>query len=291
MELQVYINGKFFPKSKASVSVFDHGFLYGDGVFEGIRSYNGRVFRLDEHIERLYESASSITLNIPLSKEALKEAVLETLRKNKLRDAYIRLVVSRGKGDLGLDPRKCDKPTIIIITDEIALYPPELYKKGLKIVSVSTVRNHPQALDPRIKSLNYLNNILGKIEATSKNSIEGIMLNHQGLVTECTGDNIFIMLGGKLLTPALHLGVLEGVTRDIILNIARTLKIPAKEETFSLNELYNAQECFLTGTAAEVIPVVQVDDKVIGEGKPGKTTLRLIKEFRKITETEGTEIY
>ncbi len=291
MELQVYINGKFFPKSKASVSVFDHGFLYGDGVFEGIRSYNGRVFRLDEHIERLYESASSITLNIPLSKEALKEAVLETLRKNKLRDAYIRLVVSRGKGDLGLDPRKCDKPTIIIITDEIALYPPELYKKGLKIVSVSTVRNHPQALDPRIKSLNYLNNILGKIEATSKNSIEGIMLNHQGLVTECTGDNIFIMLGGELLTPALHLGVLEGVTRDIILNIARTLKIPAKEETFSLNELYNAQECFLTGTAAEVIPVVQVDDKVIGEGKPGKTTLRLIEEFRKITETEGTEIY
>jgi len=291
MELQVYINGEFFPQSKAFVSVFDHGFLYGDGVFEGIRSYNGRVFRLDEHIDRLYESASSITLNIPLSKEELKEAVLATLRKNKLKAAYIRLVVSRGKGDLGLDPRKCKNPSIIIITDKIALYPKNLYKEGLKIVTVDTIRNHPQALDPRVKSLNYLNNILGKIEAISKNSVEGIMLDRQGLVTECTGDNIFIIFEGELLTPPLHLGVLEGVTRDIVLNIARKLKIPSMEKAFSLNELYKAQECFLTGTAAEIIPVVQVDDKVVGDGKPGQTTLKLVEEFRKITETEGTEIY
>lgn len=291
MELRVYINGKFSPQSKAFISVFDHGFLYGDGVFEGIRSYNGRVFRLDEHLTRLYRSAESIALKIPLSKEELKEAVLGTLRENKLKDAYIRLVVTRGKGDLGLDPRKCQQPNIVIITDKIVLYSENLYKQGLKIVTVDTLRNHPDALDPQIKSLNYLNNILGKIEAINKNSVEGIMLNHQGLVTECTGDNIFILHKGKILTPPLHLGVLEGITRQIILDMAGKFEIPAAEEEFSLNELYTAQECFLTGTAAEIIPVVQIDDKIIGDGQPGRTTLKLIEEFHKITRSEGVKIY
>ncbi len=291
MELQIYINGKFFPQSKALISVFDHGFLYGDGVFEGIRSYDGRVFRFEAHLERLYKSAERIALEIPLSKEELKEAVLVTLRENKLKNAYIRLIVSRGTGDLGLDPRKCPKPTIVIITDKISLYPEGFYKQGLKIVTLSTERNSPRALDPRIKSMNYLNNILGKIEAINKKVEEGIMFNHQGVVTECTGDNIFIIIQGRLLTPPLYLGVLEGITRDIVMEIARKFGIPLAEEEVGRKELYRAQECFLTGTAAEIIPVVKIDDRVIGDGQPGETTLKLIEEFRKLTKTEGVKIY
>ena len=291
MELQIYINGKFFPQSKALISVFDHGFLYGDGVFEGIRSYVGRVFRFEAHLERLYKSAGRIALKIPLSKEELKKAVLATLRKNNLKNAYIRLIVSRGTGDLGLDPRKCPKPTIVIITHKISLYPEGFYKQGLKIATLSTERNSPRALDPQIKSMNYLNNILGKIEAIDKKVEEGIMFNHQGLVTECTGDNIFIIIQGKLLTPPLYLGVLEGITRDIVMEIARKFGFPLAEKEISREELYRAQECFLTGTAAEIIPVVKIDNRVIGDGRPGKTTLKMIEEFHKITRSEGTDIY
>ncbi len=291
MELQIYINGRFFPQSKALISVFDHGFLYGDGVFEGIRSYDGRVFRFEEHLERLYKSAGRIALKIPLSKEELEEAVLATLRKNNLKNAYIRLIVSRGTGDLGLDPRKCPKPTIVIITHKISLYPEGFYKQGLEIATLSTERNSPRALDPQIKSMNYLNNILGKIEAINKKVEEGIMFNHQGLVTECTGDNIFIIIQGKLLTPPLYLGVLEGITRDIVMEIARKFGLPLAEEEIGREELSRAQECFLTGTAAEIIPVVKIDDRVIGDGQPGKTTLKMIEEFHKITRSEGVKIY
>lgn len=290
MALKVYINGKFFPKEKAFVSVFDHGFLYGDGVFEGIRSYEGRVFRLEEHLDRLYKSAERIALKIPLEKEKLKEAVLMTLRKNGLKDAYIRLVVSRGEGDLGLDPRKCQKPNIVIITDHIVLYPESLSREGLEIVSVSVRRNSPEALDPQIKSLNYLNNILGKIEATNKNSQEGIMLNHEGYVTECTGDNIFVICQGKLLTSPLYLGVLEGVTRGIVIKLAQKFGLPVAEEKIKLEELYGAEECFLTGTAAEIVPVVKIDGRLISNGHPGKITLSLIKEFHKLTRNEGVSI-
>ncbi len=291
MELQIYIDGKFYKQSEAKISVFDHGFLYGDGIFEGIRSYEGKVFRLEGHLNRLYKSAERIALKIPLRKEELKGAVLLTLRKNELKDAYIRLIVSRGKGDLGLDPRKCQRPTVVIIADKISLYPESFYKQGLKIVVLATRRNHPKALDPRIKSLNYLNNILGKIEAMGRNAIEGIMLDYQGLVTECTGDNIFIIRQGKLLTPPVHLGLLEGITRAIILDMARQFKIASAEKEVKIEELYSADECFLTGTAAEIIPVVKIDEHIIGSGKPGKTTLRLIEEFHKLTKREGVPIY
>jgi len=288
--MKIYINGKFYGKENAKISVFDHGLLYGDGVFEGIRSYNRRVFKLKEHIDRLYESAQSIMLKIPMGKEQLSKAVTQTLKANKLDNAYIRLVVTRGEGDLGLDPRKCYKgATIIIITDKIALYPEKLYRDGLAIVTVPTVRNLPEALNPQIKSLNYLNNILAKIEAANCGSDEAIMLDSLGYVAECTGDNIFVVKNGHLYTPPQCMGTLRGITRDSILEIARKARIPAHEHVITRHEVYISDECFLTGTAAEVIPVVKVDGRVIGAGKPGKISLALMKKFKQLTCKEGTK--
>jgi branched-chain amino acid aminotransferase len=286
----VYIDGEFVPSNEAKVSVFDHGYLYGDGVFEGIRAYKGRVFKLDKHLKRLYESAHSIMLNIPLTIDEMEEKVLETLRRNNLQNAYIRLIVSRGKGDLGLDSRKCPKATVVIIADNIKLYPQEMYENGLKLVTVPTRRNLPESINPMIKSLNYLNNILAKMEAVQAGVEEAIMLNSEGYVVECTGDNIFIIKNGVLITPPVSMGALKGVTRDTVLEIAEKMGIPTKEVVFTRHELFVADEAFLTGTAAEVIPVVEVDRRKIGNGKPGDITNALIKEFRKLTETVGTPI-
>jgi len=287
-ELKIYINGQFYPKSEAKISVFDHGLLYGDGVFEGIRSYNRRVFKLDEHLKRLYESAHSLLLDIPLNMDEMKEAVLETLRVNNLEDAYIRLLVTRGEGDLGLDPRKCEKPTVIIIADKIALYPSKFYEEGLEIITVATQRNTPETLNPRVKSLNYLNNILGKIEAINAGVPEAVMLTRDGFVAECTGDNIFILRDGKLLTPPTYLGALEGVTRNVVMELAGKLGVDAREEPFTRHDLYIASECFLTGTAAEIVPVVKIDGRNIGDGKVGELTKRLMQEYRMLTQSEGT---
>jgi len=288
--MKIYIDGKFYDQDNARVSVFDHGLLYGDGVFEGIRSYNRRVFRLNEHIDRLFESAQSIMLKIPLTKNELIKAVLTTLKANKLDNAYVRLVVTRGKGDLGLDPRKCYQgPTIIIIADKIVLYPEKLYREGLTIVTVPTVRNLPEAVNPQIKSLNYLNNILAKIEAANAGCDEAIMLDSLGYVAECTGDNIFVVKHAHLYTPPQCMGTLRGITRDSILEIARKNKISAHEHVITRHEVYISDECFLTGTAAEVIPVVKVDGRIIGQGKPGKLTLELKKKFKELTAKEGTK--
>lgn len=286
--MKVYINGRFYEKKDAKISVFDHGFLYGDGVFEGIRSYNWLVFKLKEHIDRLYESAQSICLEIPTTKEKLIQAVCDTLKANQLENAYIRLIVSRGEGDLGLDPRKCKgNATIIIITDKIVLYPDKLYKNGLEIITVPTIRNLPEALNPQIKSLNYLNNILAKIEAINCGYEEAIMLDSMGYVAECTGDNIFIVKRNELYTPPQCMGTLRGITRDTILEIASKKDIAVHEHVITRHEVYIADECFLTGTAAEIIPVVKVDGRRIGAGKPGKVTLKLMEEFHKVTKKEG----
>jgi len=286
--MKVYINGKFYDKENAKISVFDHGLLYGDGVFEGIRSYSRLVFKLREHIERLFESAQSIMLSMPMTKEELVKAVILTLKQNNLNDAYIRLIVTRGEGDLGLDPRKCrGKSTVIIIADRIALYPDKFYKEGLKIITVPTVRNLPEALNPQIKSLNYLNNILAKMEAVNAGFDEAIMLDSLGYVAECTGDNIFIVKRNHLYTPPQCMGTLRGITRDSVLEIARKNKIPVHEHVITRHEVYISDECFLTGTAAQIIPVVMVDSRTIGTGKPGKITLNLIKKFKELTKKEG----
>ena len=285
--MKVYLNGELVEKESAKISVFDHGLLYGDGVFEGIRSYNGLIFKLKEHIDRLFESAHTLMLTIPLSKEDICEAVKETLRANQLKDAYIRLVVTRGEGDLGLDPRKCKRATLFVIADKIVLYPKELYETGLSIITVPTRRNVPEALNPQVKSLNYLNNILAKIEAIHANSEEAIMLNAQGYVAECTGDNLFILYKEKLLTPAVYVGTLRGITRDTVIGLAQKEKIPVQETVLTRHDLFNAEELFLTGTAAEIIPVVKVDGRTIGSGKPGAITLHLMKEFKELTKTEG----
>jgi branched-chain amino acid aminotransferase len=288
--MQVYINGKFYEKNDAKISVFDHGLLYGDGVFEGIRSYSRLVFKLKEHIDRLFESAHSIMLKIPLTKVQMIKAVILTLKENNLTDAYIRPVVTRGEGDLGLDPRKCaGKATTIIIVDKIALYPQMFYKKGLEIITVPTIRNLPEALNPQIKSLNYLNNILAKIEATNVGCEEAIMLDSLGYVAECTGDNIFIAKSEHLYTPPQCMGTLRGITRDTVLEIARRNKISVHEHVLTRHEVYISDECFLTGTACEIIPVVKVDGRVIGDGKPGKLTLNLMKKFKELTKKEGTK--
>ncbi|MDD5120582.1 MAG: branched-chain-amino-acid transaminase [Candidatus Omnitrophica bacterium] len=288
--MKIYINGKFYDKENAKISVFDHGLLYGDGVFEGIRSYARRVFKLKEHIDRLFESAQSIMLKIPLTREQMIKAVVATIKINKLDNAYIRLVVSRGEGDLGLDPRKCLKgPTVIIIADKIALYPEKLYRDGLSIVTVPTVRNLPEALNPQIKSLNYLNNILAKIEAGNAGCDEAIMLDSLGYVAECTGDNIFVVKNGHLYTPPQCMGTLRGITRDSILEIARKERISAHEHVITRHEVYISDECFLTGTAAEIVPVVKVDGRVIGTGKPGKLTLSLMKKFKELTAKDGVK--
>jgi branched-chain amino acid aminotransferase len=291
MGLIIYLNGRFVPQEEAVVSVFDHGLLYGDGVFEGIRAYHGRVFKLREHIDRLYESAKSIALDIPLSREEMQEVVLETLRRNRLHDGYIRLVVSRGVGDLGLDPRKCPKPTIFCIAASIQLYPEEYYERGLEVITVATRRNIAEAINPRIKSLNYLNNILAKIEAILAGVPEAIMLNNEGYVAEATGDNVFIVKNGCLVTPPPFAGLLEGITRNTIMELARARGIPVRETLFTRHDLYVADECFLTGTAAEVIPVVRIDGRTIGDGKPGKLTTLLIGDFRELTRRDGVPIY
>jgi branched-chain amino acid aminotransferase len=279
-----YLNGEFVPASEAKVSVFDHGFLYGDGVFEGIRAYNGQVFKLEQHLRRLYRGAKALMLEIPLTPEKMKEAVLESLRRNQLRDAYFRLVVSRGPGDLGLDPRRCDQgPTVLIIVDKITLYPPEVYQRGLEVMTVVTRRLSHTTLNPAIKSLNYLNNIIAKMEVIRAGHVEGIMLNEFGYVAEATGDNVFIYDDGALLTPPVHVGILEGITRETVIGLGRELGLPVKEELFTQFELYNAEECFLTGTAAEIVPVVKVDGRIIGDGEPGPVTKRLIQRFQMLT--------
>lgn len=285
--MKIYLNGRLVDKSRAHVSVFDHGLLYGDGVFEGIRTYDGLVFRLKEHIDRLFKSADAIELSIPMTKIELIEAIIKTLKANALRDAYIRLVITRGAGDLGLDPRKCGTPTIFIITDKISLYPKEFYQKGLRIVTATTKRNLPEALNPKIKSLNYLNNILGKIDAIKSGTEEAIMLTHDGCVAECTGDNIFIVKGAELLTPPSDIGALEGITRDAVIGLAKAMDTPVYERTLTMNDVYASDEVFLTGTAAEIVPVVEIDERRIGRGKPGKMTLALRGAFKKLTKTDG----
>jgi branched-chain amino acid aminotransferase len=283
MTPRVYINGSFFDKEDAKVSVYDHGLLYGDGVFEGIRIYNNKVFRHTEHIDRLYESAHHIALDIPLSKEEMIKAVEETIKVNNRTDGYIRLVITRGPGNLGLDPRNC-KPNIIIIADSISLYPQELYENGLKIVTASLIRNHPNALNPRLKSLNYLNNILAKIEAIRAGCLEALMLNHKGEVAECTGDNVFIIKKGVLKTPPTDAGILEGVTRNVVMELAKKLNVPFAEATLTRHDIYEADECFLTGTAAEVIAVTECDGRVIGAGKQGPITKKLRDAFVQLTK-------
>ena len=283
MPASIYINGELVPKEDAKVSVYDHGLLYGDGVFEGIRVYGGVVFLLKEHVDRLYESARSIRLEIPMSVEAMIAAVNETVKVNGIGDGYVRLVVTRGAGSLGLDIRKTSDPQVIIIADTITLYPDEIYQNGMKLVTASTIRNHPSALNPRIKSLNYLNNILAKIEGTDAGSVEALMLNHKGEVAECTGDNIFIVKGGVLRTPSADAGILEGLTRNAVIDLAKDAGIPFEETTLTRHDIYVADECFLTGTAAEVIAVVSLDGREIGNGKPGPVTQDLLKRFRQLT--------
>ncbi len=286
MSLKIYISGEFFDKEHAKISVYDHGLLYGDGVFEGIRSYQGQVFRLEEHLERLWQSAKSIWLEIPMTREAMGKAIYETLRINKIEDGYIRLVVTRGAGTLGLDPNRCTDPRVIIIADRIALYPEEFYQKGLEIVTVSVMRNHSAALSPRIKSLNYLNNVLAKIEGLKAGCVEALMLNTKGEVAECTGDNIFLVSQGRLLTPPIDAGILEGITRDVVIELATAAGMPVQQIPLTKHDVYIADECFLSGTAAEIIPVVKVDNRVIGTGKPGEITLRLIEQFRQETRAK-----
>ena len=285
MSLQVNINGQLYDKENAKVSVYDHGLLYGDGVFEGMRSYGGVVFRLHEHLDRLWKSARSICLRFPMSVEQMAKEVVRTLEVNQIKDGYIRLVVTRGAGTLGLDPNRTSDPQVIIITDSITMYPQEYYEKGLEIVTSSTIRNHPAAMNPRIKSLNYLNNILAKIEGAQAGCIEALMLNHKGEVAECTGDNIFLVQRGQLLTPPISAGILEGITREAVMQLAGEASIEVKEIDLTRHDVYVADECFLTGSAAEVVPVVKVDDRVIGNGEPGPITRDLMTRFRKLVQS------
>jgi branched-chain amino acid aminotransferase len=286
--MKIYLNGTFVGRNEATVSVFDHGLLYGDGAFEGIRSYNSLVFKLNEHVDRLYETAHTLMIALPLTRKQMAAAVVETLKVNQLKDAYIRVVVTRGEGDLGLDPKKCyGKPNIIIITDKITLYPQRMYVEGMEIITVPTVRNCPEALNPRLKSLNYLNNIMAKIEASNSGYCEAIMLDHQGYVAECTGDNIFIVKNGALATPSQ--GRLQGITRDAVLALAKKGGIAAEERLITRHEVYTAEECFLTGTAAEIIPVVKVDGRAVGDGKPGRLTKKMIKMFKAATVSDGVK--
>ncbi len=285
MALKVYINGTLYDKDDAKISVYDHGLLYGDGVFEGIRSYGGKVFRLQEHLDRLWDSAKALWLEIPTSKRQMGRDIERMLQANGIEDGYVRVLVTRGCGTLGLDPNQCSDPQVIIIADTISLYPKELYEKGLEIITVSTVRNHPAALSPRIKSLNYLNNILAKIEGLQAGCIEALMLNHKGEVAECTGDNIFLVRKGRILTPPNEAGILEGITRDAVMTLAREAGYDMRESPLTKHDVYIADECFLTGTAAEVVPVVKVDSRTIGDGTPGPITRELIERFHKLTRS------
>lgn len=289
MEQLIYFNGKFVPKQEARTSVYDHGFLYGDGVFEGIRAYNGKVFRLDGHLERLYDSAKAIDLKVPLSKEEMKKAIIETLKKNGLKDAYIRPIVTRGDGDLGLDPRKCSVPNVFIITQEWGAMYGDLYEKGLTGVTVGVRRNAPEALPPNIKSMNYLNNILAKIEANVKGGDEAIMIDVHGNVSEGSGDNIFVVKNGKIITPP-TLNNLRGITRAAAIELALKDRIPVTETNMGLFDIYTADEVFVTGTAAEIAPVTKVDGRIIGDGKSGRITRKLMEEFKELTKKEGTPI-
>ncbi len=288
--MKIYLDGKFVDSSEAKVSVFDHGLLYGDGVFEGIRLYGGNIFRLEEHLERLEYSAKAILLEMPLTRAELSWATCETCRQNNLTDAYIRLVITRGVGDLGLAPWLCPKPTVFIIASKISLYPKEHYDNGLAIVTVPTRRIGPAALPPTIKSLNYLNNILGKIEAKQFGALEAIMLNDQGYVAECTADNVFIVHKGTIITPASSQGALKGITRDTVIDIAKEIGVPLQESNMTRYDIWCADECFLTGSGAEVIPVVKLDGRVIGDGKPGPITQRVLTAFRQRVLVEGTRI-
>jgi branched-chain amino acid aminotransferase len=287
----VYVDGQFLPEAEAKVSVFDHGLLYGDGIFEGIRFYNGRVFRLEEHHDRLWDSARSICLEIPMSREAMTEALLETVRRNGLRDGYIRQIVTRGVGNLGLNPAQCKRPTVIIIAAAIALYPEESYRNGLTIVTCATRRAGAATLNPAVKSLNYLNNIMARIEANLAGADEALMLNDAGNVAECTADNIFIIKKGRIFTPPISAGALRGITRAVVFEIADELGVKITETDISRHDVFVADECFLTGTAAEVIPVIKADGRMIGTGKPGELSTRMIARFRELTRAGGTRIY
>jgi branched-chain amino acid aminotransferase len=298
MDPVVYIDGQYLTKDQARISVFDHGFLYGDGVFEGIRAYSGRVFRLDEHVERLYRSAKAIMLDIGLTPTQVREVVLETCSRNNLASGYIRVVVSRGAGDLGIDPRNCRSgATVVCIADKLTMYPQSMYDNGMAVITTATRRNSPAALDPNIKSLNYLNNILAKIEvnraARAGGDVpvgEGLMLNLDGYVAEATGDNVFVVERGRVMTPPVHVGILEGITRNTVMDLARQMLIPVEERIFTMTNVYAADEVFLTGTGAEVIPVVRVDDREVGDGRPGPMTRKLITAFRELVNHEGVDI-
>lgn len=290
-KMKIYIDGKYYDEQNAKVSVFDHGLLYGDGVFEGIRAYHGRVFKLQEHIDRLFYSAKAILLKLPLSHAEIMKATVDTCRENKIRDGYIRLVVTRGVGTLGLNPNRCKDPSLIIIADKIQLYPEELYEKGMEIVTVPTVRNLHSALNPAIKSLNYLNNILAKIEANNAGVEEAILLNAEGFVAECTGDNIFVIKGDRLLTPPLYAGALYGITRGVVLDLAVKCGLKPEEANMTRYDVFNADECFITGTAAELVPIVKVDGRTIGTGYPGTITRKLVEHYRALTKVSGEPIY
>jgi branched-chain amino acid aminotransferase len=289
--MKIFIDGRFCSERDAKVSVFDHGLLYGDGVFEGIRAYNGRVFKLKEHIDRLYYSAKAILLEIPMTPAQMMQATIETIRANKLRDCYVRLIVTRGIGTLGLNPRSCKKPCVIIIAGKIQVYPAELYARGMDIVTVPTVRNLHSAVNPAIKSLNYLNNILAKIEANNAGVEEAVMLNAEGFVSECTADNLFIIKHGVLQTPPNYAGALYGITRGTVMELAEQLGVKVCETNLTRYDLFNADECFLTGTGAEIMPVIKIDGRVIGSGKPGALSLKLIEEYHALTKVSGEPIY
>ena len=290
-ESKIYIDGEFFAERDAKVSVFDHGLLYGDGIFEGIRFYNGRVFRLEEHLARLWDSARSICLEIPMSIPAMTEAVLETIRQNDLRDGYIRLIVTRGVGNLGLNPTQCKKPSVIIIAATVALYSAEMYTRGLTVVTCATRRTSPSALNPAVKSLNYLNNVMARIEANLAGADEALMLNEAGNVSECTADNIFVIKHGQIFTPPISAGALRGITRAVAFELAAEMGVRITETDITRHDVFIADECFLTGTAAELIPVIKADGRIIGTGKPGPITTRMIARFREITRETGTPIY
>ncbi len=288
--MKIWLDGELVDKSQAKISVFDHGVLYGDGVFEGIRAYNGRVFRLEEHIRRLFDSAKAILLTIPYTIEEVIQFTVDTVAANNLKDGYIRLVVTRGDGELGLNPYLCPKASMFIIASTIKLYPEEHYTNGLALITCATRRPAPGAMMPQVKSLNYLNNIMAKVEAIQSNALEAIMLNEQGYVAECTGDNLFILKNGVLITPLISDGALDGITRSVILQLADRLGVPVKEQSMTRYDIFVADECFLTGTAAEVIPVISLDRRIIGDGKPGPLTLRFIEAFREEANSTGTPI-
>jgi len=290
-EWKIYIDGKFYSEADAKISVFDHGLLYGDGIFEGIRFYDGRVFRLEEHLERLWDSAHSICLEVPLSMHEMTEALLETIRQNDLRDGYIRLLVTRGIGNLGLNPAQCKRPSVIIIVATIALYPAEAYQKGLTVVTCATRRTNPGALNPAVKSLNYLNNVMARIEANLAGADEALMLNDAGNVAECTADNVFVIKRGHIFTPPITAGALRGITRSVVFEIAAELGLKITETDITRHDVFIADECFLTGTAAEIIPVIKADGRLIATGQPGPISTRMIARFREMTRESGTPIY